>query len=55
MPEDAQPEDSSTDIRQPVQPHLAKQDATTVDPAKLTALTPEVVCECVRRFAYNVE
>jgi len=27
----------------PVQPHLAKQDATTVDPAKLTALTPEVV------------
>jgi len=27
----------------PTQPHLAKQDATTVDPAKLTALTPEVV------------
>ena len=28
---------------QPKQPHLAKQDASTVDPAKLTALTPEVV------------
>lgn len=27
----------------PKQPHLAKQDATTVDPSKLSALTPEVV------------
>ena len=27
----------------PTQPHLAKQDATTVEPAKLTALSPEVV------------
>ena len=26
------------------QSHLAKQDAATVDPSKLTALTPEVVC-----------
>jgi hypothetical protein len=25
------------------QPHLAKQDASTVDASKLTALTPEVV------------
>ena len=25
------------------QPHLAAQDAATVDPSKLTALTPEVV------------
>lgn len=25
------------------QDHLAKQDATTVDPSKLTALSPEVV------------
>ena len=25
------------------QAHLATQDATTVDPSKLTALTPEVV------------
>jgi hypothetical protein len=25
------------------QPHLAKQDASTVDATKLTALTPEVV------------
>jgi hypothetical protein len=32
---------------QPTQPHLSKQDATTVDPTKLTALTPEVVCVCV--------
>lgn len=27
----------------PKQPHLAKQDATTVDASKLTALSPEVV------------
>jgi hypothetical protein len=27
----------------PTQPHLAKQDATAVDPTKLTALSPEVV------------
>ena len=27
----------------PTQAHLAKQDAKTVDPSKLTALTPEVV------------
>jgi len=32
-----------TNQQGPTQPHLAKQDATTVDPAKLTALTPEVV------------
>jgi hypothetical protein len=35
--------------QQPTQPHLAKQDATTVDPTKLTALTPEVVCFCRRK------
>lgn len=29
--------------QQPKQVHLAKQDAATVDPSKLTALTPEVV------------
>ncbi|KAL7579704.1 hypothetical protein ACA910_021849 [Epithemia clementina (nom. ined.)] len=28
---------------QPKQPHLAKQDASAVDPTKLTALTPEVI------------
>jgi hypothetical protein len=28
---------------QPLQPHLAKQDAATVDPSKLSALSPEVV------------
>jgi hypothetical protein len=27
----------------PTQPHLSKQDASAVDPTKLTALTPEVV------------
>jgi translation initiation factor 2 subunit 3 len=27
----------------PVQNHLAKQDASTIDPSKLTALTPEVI------------
>lgn len=32
--------DSSHQISQP---HLAKQDAATVDPSKLTALSPEVV------------
>jgi hypothetical protein len=30
----------------PTQPHLAKQDATTVKPGELTALSPEVV-RCV--------
>jgi hypothetical protein len=34
------------------QPHLKKQDATTVDPSKLTALTPEVVSIIIR---YNAE
>ena len=34
------PDDSVLSKRQP---HLAKQDASTVDPTKLTALTPEVV------------
>ena len=29
------------------QPHLAKQDASTVDPSMLTALSPEVVSEHV--------
>ena len=29
--------------QQPKQPHLAFQDASKVDPKKLTALTPEVV------------
>jgi len=29
--------------QQPKQPHLAVQDASSVDPTKLTALTPEVV------------
>jgi len=29
--------------QQPKQPHLAVQDASTVDPSKLTALSPEVV------------
>jgi hypothetical protein len=28
------------------QPHLAHQDAATVDPSKLTALSPEVVRKC---------
>jgi hypothetical protein len=40
------------------QPHLAKQDASAVDPSKLTALSPEVVrdlkrsrCEIVSDFS----
>lgn len=32
----------------PKQPHLAKQDAASVDPSQLTALTPEVVRAYVR-------
>ena len=37
-------EEPSVDApNQPKQPHLAKQDASTVDPSKLTALTHEVV------------
>ena len=35
--------DTSDDHQHPKQPHLAKQDASLVDPSKLTALTPEVV------------
>lgn len=38
----ASPEDAE-DHQQPKQPHLSKQDATAVDPTKLTALTPEVI------------
>jgi hypothetical protein len=34
---------SSSQIHQPKQTHLAVQDATQVDPTKLTALSPEVV------------
>ena len=30
------------------QPHLMAQDAATVDPSKLTALTPEVVVDWMR-------
>ena len=36
-------DDTAAAPEAPKQPHLAKQDASTVDPAKLTALTPEVV------------
>jgi hypothetical protein len=36
--------DNSSDISSS-QPHLAKQDASTVEPSKLTALSPEVVSE----------
>ena len=32
------------------QDHLMKQDASTVDPSKLTALTPEVVRTMFHRF-----
>jgi hypothetical protein len=32
---------------QQLQPHLAKQDPNTVDPTKLTALSPEVVRDCL--------
>ena len=39
----AEGEAESGGIKQKTQPHLMKQDAKTVDPAKLTALTPEVV------------
>lgn len=37
--------DESDSSHQISQPHLAKQDASTVDPSKLTALSPEVVSE----------
>ena len=40
-------EEEAEDHQGPTQPHLAKQDATTVDPSKLTALTPEVVRSAV--------
>ena len=35
------------------QPHLAAQDAATVDPSKLTALTPEVVSNSIQNL-YNI-
>lgn len=39
------PEDEDVEApKQPIQPHLMPQDAKTVDPSKLTALSPEVVC-----------
>jgi hypothetical protein len=40
---------SSSQIHQPKQTHLAVQDATLVDPSKLTALSPEVVSDVCRR------
>ena len=39
-------EETVEEIKVIRQPHLAKQDASTVDPSKLTALTPEVVRVC---------
>jgi hypothetical protein len=36
-------DEASELIKPKTQPHLMPQDATTVDPSKLTALTPEVV------------
>jgi hypothetical protein len=36
-------EDETKEQPRITQPHLAKQDASTVDATKLTALTPEVV------------
>ena len=38
-------------LQQPKQPHLSKQDASTVDPTKLTALSPEVVSLIVVEIA----
>ena len=34
------------------QPHLMAQDAKTVDPSKLTALTPEVVRRRILIYVY---
>lgn len=39
----AEDEKEVAGYQHPTQPHLSKQDATTVDAAKLTALTPEVI------------
>ena len=39
----AEPEDGVEEIKVVRQPHLKPQNAQTVDPTKLTALTPEVV------------
>ena len=43
-------EDEIEEHHAPKQPHLATQDASTVDPTKLTALTPEVVSHEMDRF-----
>jgi hypothetical protein len=37
---------SDEDLKVDRQPHLMNQDASKVDPTKLTALTPEVVSIC---------
>jgi hypothetical protein len=42
-PETTVDDDDNSQIHQPRQTHLAVQDATLVDPSKLTALSPEVV------------
>jgi hypothetical protein len=47
-PETTVDDDDNSQIHQPRQTHLAVQDATLVDPSKLTALSPEVVSYCVR-------
>ena len=49
------PEEDDDHHEQPKQPHLATQDASSVDPTKLTALTPEVVrIEIEDRLACDV-
>jgi hypothetical protein len=46
--------DGSESSHQVSQPHLAKQDASTVDPTKLTALTPEVVSKFVENAILTI-
>ena len=47
-------DDTVEEIKVVRQPHLKPQDATAVDPSKLTALTPEVVSTVGRLLGTKV-
>ena len=47
-------EDAPVPLKQRTQPHLMPQDAKTVDPSKLTALSPEVVSVKVKTMLSEV-
>ena len=50
-------DDAPVPLKQRTQPHLMPQDAKTVDPSKLTALSPEVVSrhDCISCFMFEID